>query len=51
VIYGVHPEVAVAAGAAVAPFGAARRLRELDGLGGTVTFLAEGREHARSSLS
>jgi hypothetical protein len=30
-----------------APFGAARPLRELDGLGGTVTFFAEGRERAR----
>jgi hypothetical protein len=34
-----------------APFGVARRLRELDGLGGAVTFLAEGREHSRSGLS
>jgi hypothetical protein len=29
-----------------APFGAARPLPELDGLGGTVAFLAEGRERA-----
>jgi len=29
------------------PFGAARPLRELDGLGGTVTFLAEGRARRR----
>jgi hypothetical protein len=30
-----------------APFGAARPLRDLDGLAGTVTFFAEGRERAR----
>jgi hypothetical protein len=30
-----------------AAFGAARPLRELDGLGGTVAFFAEGRERAR----
>jgi hypothetical protein len=30
-----------------APFGAARRLRELDGRDGTVTFFAAGRERAR----
>jgi hypothetical protein len=29
-----------------APFGAARPLRDLDGLGGTVAFLAQGRERA-----
>jgi hypothetical protein len=30
-----------------APFGAARRLRDLDGLEGTVAFFAEGRDRAR----
>jgi hypothetical protein len=30
-----------------APFGAARPLRDLGGLDGTVTFFAEGRERAR----
>ena len=38
----------VPAGAAFwnAPFGAARPLRDLDGLGGIVTFLADGRERS-----
>jgi hypothetical protein len=30
-----------------APFGAARRMRELDGLSGTVAFFGDGRERAR----